>query len=277
MVTRRDYTSDEVDICLSVMVELMTLIGEFREHAVLVGGWVPYFLLKEKQHEHTGSIDIDLAFDFNHISDTRYKTILQLLEERGYEHGEQPFVFYRRITTEDGSEYNIKVDFMAGEYGGTGKSHRTQRVQDVRARKARGCDLVFESNFPVKLRKKMPDGAVNEVSINVSDVVPFLVMKGMALADRYNEKNAYDLYFTVFNYPGGLRGLARAFKSFKGNKIVTEGLDKIKAKFEDIDSPGPVWVVNFLEIDDPDEKDRIQRDVFERINAFLNLLHPTQA
>ena len=275
MVTRNDYTSEEVDICLSVMVELLTVIGDLRDHVVLVGGWVPYFLLKEKQHEHTGSIDIDLAFDFNHISDDSYKTILQLLKERGYTQGKQPFIFHRTVKTEDGHEYTIQVDFMAGEYGGTGRSRRTQRVQDVRARKARGCDLVFESNFPVKIRKRMPDGAVNEVSIKVADVAPFIVMKGMALDDRYKEKDAYDIYFTVSNYPGGIKSLSKEFESLKGNKLVIEGLGKIKSKFKEIDSSGPVWVVNFFEINNQEEKDRVQRDAFERVNAFLNLIDIT--
>ena len=270
MVTKSDYTSDEVEICLSVMVELMTVIGELRDHVVLVGGWVPYFLLKEKQHEHTGSIDIDLAFDFNHISDASYKTLLQLLEERGYDQGKQPFIFHRTVKTEDGLEYTIQVDFMAGEYGGTGKFHRTQRVQDVRARKTRGCDLVFDSNFPIKIRKRIPDGAVNEVSIKVAGVVPFIVMKGMALDDRYKEKDAYDIYFTVSNYPGGIKELAKEFEPLKGNKLVVEGLGKIKSNFVSIDSPGPIWVVNFLEIDDQEEKDRVQRDAFERVNGLLD-------
>ena len=273
MVTRSDYTSNEVEICLSVMVELLTVMGELRDHVVLVGGWVPYFLLKDKQHEHTGSIDIDLAFDFNHISDASYKTILQLLKERGYDQGKQPFIFHRTVKTEEGREYTIQVDFIAGEYNGTGRSRRTQKVQDVRARKTRGCDLVFERNFPVKIRRRMPGGAVNEVSINVADVVPFIVMKGMALDDRYKEKDAYDIYFTFSNYPGGIKGLAKEFESLKGNKLVVEGLGKIKTKFADLDSPGPVWLVNFLEIDDQEEKDRIQRDVFERVNAFFELIH----
>lgn len=42
--------------------------------------------------------------------------------------------------------------------------------------------------------------------------------------------------------------------------------------FSTIDSPGPVWAANFLEIDDEEEKERVKRDVFERVNAFLNAL-----
>lgn len=273
MVTKSDYTSEEVEICLSVMVELLTVIGKLRDYMVLVGGWVPYFLLQDKQQEHTGSIDIDLALDFNHISDTSYKTILELLDERDYKEGKQPFIFNRTVKSEKGIEYTIQVDFMSGEYGGTGKSHRTQRVQNVRARKARGCDLAFESNFPINISKKMPDGSRNEVTIKVADVIPFIVMKGMALDDRYKEKDAYDIYFILSHYPDGIKGLAKKFETMKTNKLVLEGLNKIKSKFKAIDSPGPIWVVNFLEIEDQEEKSRVQRDAYEQVNAFLELIN----
>jgi hypothetical protein len=272
MVTKADYKKDEVEACLQVMVELMSLLGEFRDHIVLIGGWVPYFLLNEKRQEHTGSLDIDIALDFEKISDETYRTILQLLEERGYEQGEQPFIFYRTIKTEQRLPVTVEIDFLAGEYGGTGKMHRTQKVQDVRARKARGCDLVFQHSISVKLCERMPDGARNEVTIKVADVVPFLVMKGMALWERYKEKHAYDIYFTILHYPGGLKRLVKVFKSFTSNKLVLEGLGKIREKFRDVNAPGPVWVANFMEIDDEEEKERVKRDVFERVNAFLDAL-----
>jgi len=53
---------------------------------------------------------------------------------------------------------------------------------------------------------------------------------------------------------------------------VREGLGKIKAKFKDIDAPGPVWFINFEDIDDEEEKERVKRDAYERVNAFLDTL-----
>lgn len=38
---------------------------------------------------------------------------------------------------------------------------------------------------------------------------------------------------------------------------------------------GPKSVVDFDEIDDPDEQERIQRDAYERVNALLNKLGKT--
>ena len=51
-----------------------------------------------------------------------------------------------------------------------------------------------------------------------------------------------------------------------------EGLSKIKAKFNDVNAAGPIWVANFLEIDDEEHKDLIKRDAFERVNALLEAL-----
>ena len=272
MVIRYDYGKKEVDACLSVLVELMTILGEFRDNIVLVGGWIPYFLMEKKRHEHVGSLDIDIALDFQKISGDTYTTILQILKSRGYEEGKQSFTFNRTIPSEDGEAITVKVDLLTGEYGGTGKSHRTQSIQDVRARKTRGCDLVFKQNRSLKISANMPDGALNEVTVKIATIIPFLVMKGMCIWERCKEKDAYDIYFTILHYPGGINELIKIFQPFKSNKLVREGLGKIEAKFKDIDAPGPVWLIKFEDIDDEEEKERVKRDAYERVNAFLDPL-----
>ncbi|MCP4149217.1 MAG: hypothetical protein GY757_15830 [bacterium] len=157
------------------MVELMTILGEFREYFVIVGGWVPYFLMGDLGKRHTGSLDIDVAIDFKNVPDITYRTILEMMEKRGYEKNkEQPFIFYRTVQEDSGTPIKVQIDLLAGEYGGTGKSHRTQKIQDTRARKARGADLAFQYCARVPLRKKMPDGAVNEITLKVADIILFL-------------------------------------------------------------------------------------------------------
>jgi len=49
---------------------------------------------------------------------------MQLLLSRGYEQGEQSFIFFRDVNM--GSRViRVQVDFLAGEYAGSSKSHRT--------------------------------------------------------------------------------------------------------------------------------------------------------
>ena len=272
MVTKLNYEKKEVSICLSVIVEIMTILGSYRDSIILIGGWVPYFILDKKGKDHIGSIDIDLALNFKNISDQSYRSILELLKKRGYIQGGQPFIFNRNIKTEDDSTYSIEVDLLSGEYGGTTKSHRTQRIQDINARKVRGCDLAFDHNITLLVKSIMPDGSENEVNIKVASIVPFLVMKGMALWQRMKEKDSYDIYFTILHYPGGINDLVETIKPFSNNKLVVEGLGKILTKFNSINSVGPTWLINFLGVEDESERERVKRDCFERVSTLIKKL-----
>ena len=84
MVTKNDYATREVDACRSVLLELMTILGEFRDNIVLIGGNVPAYIIKSEKEEHIGSLDIDIAFNFMKIEADAYDTILKLLKGRGY-------------------------------------------------------------------------------------------------------------------------------------------------------------------------------------------------
>ncbi len=86
MPSRDEYPDDAVQACLSVLLELFTYLKPYRDYIVLIGGWVPFFLTKDKAEEtHIGSLDIDLALDASRIPETGYTTILELLAERGYQ------------------------------------------------------------------------------------------------------------------------------------------------------------------------------------------------
>lgn len=275
MVKQSDYSEPEAQACFSAIVEIITILGEYRDNIVLVGGNVPPLLIPSAKEKHPGSLDVDIALDFNNISGDVYKTIVKTLISRGYyqNEGEQPFIFYRDIEIKPGKKITVQIDLLAGEYGGTGKKHRHQMIQDAKARKARGCDLVFDAPLKVKIRGALPSGATNEVTIRIPSVGPFLVTKGMALWNRLKEKDAFDIYFCCRYFPGGVEALAEAIIPILGNKLAIEGLGKIKAKFSELTSIGPVGVAVFMEIDDRDERIRIQREAFEFINKLLDILN----
>lgn len=273
MVSRRDYTAEAIEACKTVLVELIHLMGEFRDHLVVVGGWVPGLLLPNAQEPHVGTTDIDLALDFRNISDDTYQTLLQALTARGYRQDpEQPFKFYRDVPMPGPKALTVEVDLLAGEYGGTGPGHRTQSVQDARARKARGCDLAFANPIRVSLEGSLPGGGRDRVTFQVARIAPWLVMKGMALEDRLKEKDAYDIYYVVRYYPGGTAGLVDAFRPHLDSGLVREGLGKIRSKFMSVDHVGPRLVADFLEITDPEERAITERRAYEMIRAWLDAL-----
>ena len=269
--TRTDYSADAVAAARAVMLELVRLLGEYRDEIVIVGGWVPELLLPLAQPGHIGSTDVDLALDHRRITEAGYQTIREHLLRHGYVAGTQPFIFFREVVVA-GRPIPVKVDFLAGEYGGAGWSHRTQPVRDVAARKARGCDLAFELNTQVKIEGTLPGGGLDAAEVRVAGIVPFLVMKGMALHDRLKPKDAWDICFCITNYPGGLAALVREFRPHLAHGLVAEGLRKIREKFLSPIHIGPKSVADFEEITDREARDLRQRDAFERVNHVLRQL-----
>lgn len=243
MTSRRDYGAEAVAAVRSVLVELVQLLGEFRDQLVVVGGWVPLLLVADAPEAHVGTLDIDLALDFQRLPEASYATLLKALTSRGYrQDAQQPFRFFRDVPVPGRAPLVVEVDFLAGEYGGTGPGHRTQPAQDTRAGKARGCDLVFADPRTVTVEGELPGGGRLAVTCRVAAIVPWLVMKGMALADRLKEKDAYDISYCVHVYPGGAARLAEEFGPHLGHSLVREGLGKIRAAFLSPGHAGSRWV-----------------------------------
>lgn len=271
MVTRRDYTAEAVAAAKSVLIELVHLLGEYRDSIVLIGGWVPELLIPQQARPHVGSIDIDLALNHLRIQEEGYKMIEELLLSRGYKQGKQPFIYLRSVPVRD-KEITVQVDLLAGEYEGTGKGHRHQKVQGLLTRKVRGCDLAFEMSSEVTIEGELPGGAKDSVTVRVASIVPFLVMKGMTLDDRLKEKDAWDIYYCIRNYPGGIDALIEEFKLHLSHGLVKEGLQKIAKHFASENHVGPNSVADFEGLDDPEAREFTKRDAYERVRSLLEKL-----
>ena len=268
-LTFRDYSADQVEAARSVLLELAHLLGEYRDDIVVVGGWVPHLILPTGTAPHVGSIDVDLAVNHRNLREAGYATIQALLSRRGYEQDpRQPFIYHRTVVV-NGNAIKVEVDFLAGEYEGSGAKHRTQPVHEGRARKARGCDLAFDLYVETNIEGELPEGGREQARIRVSSAVAFLVMKGMALHDRLKEKDAWDIYFTLIHYPGDLDALAQEIRPHLHHGLVQEGLRKIAEKFTSPDHMGPRFVADFEDIQDRDERAIRMRDAYERVSHLL--------
>jgi hypothetical protein len=272
MVTKLDYNERMVQAAHAVLLELVHVLGEYREGIALVGGWVPGLLLPQDADQHIGSMDVDIALDHQLLEEAGYETICAKLESRGYRRSDdQPFIFFRDVPAED-KTITVEVDLLAGEYEGTARRHRTQRVQDAKARKARGCDLVFPMAEEIRISGKRPDGYEDAATIKIAGIVPFIIMKAMAMADRQKEKDAYDIYFVLRHYPGGPDELIKRFEPHIEHGLVREGLEKLAEKFESPNHIAPNFVADFEDIEDAEEREMLKRDVFERMDYLLRSL-----
>jgi len=269
--TKNEYDRLLVEAAHRVLLEIARLLYDYREGIVIVGGSVPGLILDQNSPEHIGTIDVDIALDQNTIQEVGYRSIMQLLSKRGYVQGDQPFIFYRTLQV-DNQEITVEVDFLAGEYGGTSKKHRTQVVQNMHPRKARACDLAFQQPIQITIEGILPEGGKDRAHIRVASIVPFLVMKAQALKSRLKEKDAYDIYYCLTHFPDGIDALVDAFRAFPDHPLIQEGLAILSEKFSASDSVGPVFVTNFLDENDLDTRAQIQRDAYERVQYLLNAL-----
>ncbi|MFQ5752723.1 MAG: hypothetical protein ACE5HI_12065 [bacterium] len=270
VTTKMDYPELAVKAAETVMLELMRILGEYRDNIVIIGGMVPRYLIPEADEPHIGTTDVDLALDHRHLSEEGYRTIHELLTGHDYvQDTDQPFIYRRQISIDD-NKITVQVDLLSGEYGGTGKSRRTQKVQDVRPRKARGADLVFDHPENIEITGILPGGGKDKAIVKISGIIPFIIMKAMAMRDRLKEKDPYDIYYCLQYYPGGPQKIAELLAPVINNKLVQEALAILAEKFESPKHVGPVHIAEFMEIDDSDDKERVQRDAYERVRSILD-------
>ena len=262
-----DYSEGQKTAAYTVLGEIVNLLNEFADNMRIIGGWVPMLLYPESNH--IGSIDVDVLLNQLEIKKAEsYKTIKRLLIQNGYvKHPEKYFTFVKTVIVQ-GVPYDVDVDFLSGKYGGDG-GDVSKHIDGIKALPATGGNFAFE--FPptgVKIEYKRPDGALDTGHVNVISVVPYLVMKAMAMG-RGKPKDAYDIYCTVDNYPGGVKALAMEFAPYIGKELVQKTKQKLQEKFASIEHAGPVDIVLFLGIKDEDEVALIKQDAYQKINYLI--------
>jgi len=281
MKIKSEYSPREIEACVIVMRELFIYLKPYRNQIVLVGGWVPYFLLEKYippgsgYDQHVGSLDIDIALDAFSISTDAYKTILEILKERGFYHRKDnlgkdiPASFLKKVIFEDADEIEVQIDFLAPEYGGAPKKKRHQVIQDMLARKGRGTDIVFDQTEMIHLSGPISTGANIELDIKVANVTACFVMKGIAIGERTSEKDAYDLYMLARYYKEGPESVLSELKKLRNHGLMKEALRNIEEQFKDVKSMGPVSVATFMGITDKEEYERITRDAYELLQLII--------
>ena len=265
-----DYSGGQKDAAYTVLGEIVNLLAPFVDDVRIIGGWVPSLLYPDK--EHVGSIDVDVLL--NQLNIRRrdgYTTIQKVLLNNGYHrHPSQFFTFTKTIII-NSVPYTVDVDFLAGMYGGEDGSI-SKHVNGVKALPATGGNFAFE--FPpedVRIEYQRADGAKDIGHVKVVSAIPFIVMKAEALG-RGKSKDAYDIYFCLRYYPGGIRALADSFQIYKDRPIIKRMCQKLSEKFASPDYAGPSDIVSFMGLENAEEIARVRQDAYQRVKYLLDVL-----
>lgn len=268
-----DYDDRGARAAHAVLVELGQVLGAHRDAIVVIGGAVPSLLIKDRGH--IGTLDIDLDLDPEKLADHGYADLVKKLLAAGYERGLEgmkPFQIRRIVDLRDGgAPVAVIVDLLMPK-GAKTRKHRPPLIQGLRVQEVDGGDVALRHNTRLLIEGAMPDGRSNRVDMLVASIPALLVMKGYALVQRDKKKDAYDIYFSVRNYPGGLTSLADECRPLLDDPVAREGLANIAAKFDRADGFGPMTVRMFLEGTATPEgmtPDQVQLDAFRQVRAWL--------
>lgn len=265
-----DYSEGQKEAAYRILVELVNLFDAYKDDIRIVGGWVPDLMFPNEGH--IGSVDVDVLINHLMLKDSGYQSMAKILLKNGYvEHPEKYFSFVKDVIVDD-ITYAVDVDILAGMYGGTQTKKRSQHVQGIKALKATGGDFAF--NFKpqeILVEAKRPDGAIDVAHINVVAVVPYLVMKTAAMG-RGKAKDAYDIYFLLRHYPGGVKELSKEFDDGRDLPTIKEMKQKLSEKFASENHAGPVDISDFLMMEDQEEIEMTRRDAYEQVKSLLELI-----
>jgi hypothetical protein len=248
-----DFNPALTAVSRAALLELVRVLRRYSSALVLVGGWVPYLLLEGNRRAgnafaHVGSIDVDFVIDPGRVGEEEYATVVELITAVGWQaiQGKR-FSFERTVPGSDGIARTIKVDFLTPAADGSGRSHRHRLIQsDLPARTMRGAELASTRRTLGHLQGRLPGGAETEVEFLMLDVVGCLGTKGIALGERFKQKDAYDIVSVLDHYGQGVGEVSRLVRPYVAEPMMAEGLGTIFERFRTERSEGPVWYAEFV-------------------------------
>jgi hypothetical protein len=108
--------------------------------------------------------------------------------------------------------------------------------------------------------------------VRVANLLPYTVLKVVAFQDRHENKDAYDLVFTLLNHDEGPRaaGRAAADSPVAGHPQVKEALALLEERVRDAQQDGPNAYAAFLaEPADEEQTARLRQEAVATVREFL--------
>ena len=272
-----DYDDRTTVAVKSVLIEIGQVLGSYKGKFAVIGGAVPWLLLSETDMPHIGTLDVDLSLDAAALGDDEYAQLVESLLKQGY-HQRKHLPRFQLVRTvparDDGADIDVVVDFLMPRDATIAKN-APPLVTNFAVQRADGADLALRFYQLVAIDGDMPDGGGNRVQIAVASIPALLAMKGYAIANRLKQKDAYDIYYSIRNFPGGVDALVAATRPLLDFETARTGYLHISVKFRHLDEFGPTSVRQFVDRPDVLRKrtaDQWQQDAFGQVDAWLSAL-----
>ena len=205
-----------------------------------------------------------------------YRTLQNNLEKAHFEQREPSFRWARDV-----EGIAVLVEFLCEtdevEPGRIFRPKGESTGSSFGAFNVRGAHLVRDDFIERDIEgERLDGGGQSRVTVRVANVLPFTVLKILAFQDRHENKDVYDLVFTLLNHEDGPRsaGRAAAASAVAQHPQVIEALGLLEERFRDAGQDGPSAYALFLAIsDDEEERARLRQEAAATVREFLVGFH----
>jgi predicted nucleotidyltransferase len=272
-----DYSQRATERCERVLVTVLGNIGPWAERVYLAGGLAPRYLIAKLPPDvppHVGSTDVDLIISVAVTTNDAgaYRTLHHNLRQGGFTQGPADFQWRRKI-----DESTMLVEFLC-ETDAVAAGRIFKPKQDYGSKMAAlnvtGTELAHRDYVEVALEaERLDDGGRSRVTVRVANLLPLVVLKIAAFQDRHANKDAYDLIFTLRNWPGGpdAAGRAAAESPVAAEKITSGALALLGERFADTDQDGPAAYATFTAVTGTDPN-QMRQEAVAVARQFLRAL-----
>jgi len=271
--TAAGYHVEQLDQVLSVCLYVATKLADLRDEWVIIGGLVPSLLIDQRRLEaadrHVGTLDLDLGLQLGILEEEGYREITARLREAGFGPDSNEAGNLVRQRWKHPSAVHATVEFLIppirpDQRGGTLQSLEN----DFAAVVAPGVDLAFRDRRVVTLSGTTLLGENASRDVFVCGAGAYVILKALAFDGRGANKDAYDLFYVLQHYEGGLADIAHLVRPFVGEAAAQQALSVLNRDFRGIDGIGPMRTAAFLGL----ATDDFRAQVVGLVDALLRML-----
>lgn len=272
-----EYDGATTERCERALITLIGDLGPWGDRIYLAGGLAPRYLvgsLPEDARAHVGTTDVDLVIGLALGDETpeTYKTLQENVRKSGFKQSEPSFQWARDV-----EGVSVKIEFLCEtdqvEPGRIFKPKGEHAGAKFAAFNIRGAQLVREDFVEIELEgERLDEGGRSRVSVRVANILTYTVLKILAFQDRHDNKDAYDLVFTLLNAEDGPEhaGVRARESPIAGREPVAEALVLLEERFADLDQDGPSAYAAFLaRSGDEENAARLRQEAVATVRAFL--------
>jgi hypothetical protein len=268
------YRREHIQLVRQTCLYVATKLGDVLDELVIIGGLVPSLLipdesLPKQEDAHVGTMDLDLGLSLALLNANRYEDLTLRLRRAGFEPdvNEAGNLTFQRWKFQLTPDLKVTVDFVIPPSLDEDKGGELRHIEDdFAAVITPGLHLAFRDRQKIRLTGKTLMGEKASRDVWVCGPGAFLVLKTLAFAKRGENKDAYDLYFVIRNYGGGVDDVYERLEPLLNEAEALESLKILKRDFSSPDQIGPTRVALFL-YEGPNEE--LQADV---VGFFRDLL-----